>query len=636
MAEPDVLIVDRDPRIRALIRLGLTREGYGVREAAAGDEALGALRHSTAKLVIAGLDVGTVDGIRLCEELRTAEMTRDIPVFLLARPDQDGVQARARTAGAVDLLVCPVFIKDLSTLSRLHVGRRADETIFGGDLGQLGLHYLLRFLTAGSRSGSLRLLQQGGTVTFSQGRIHAASFAGLTGEAALSRAVLIADGPFQIEYGSPDGDGAFVFTARDVVERLFPRVRRWQMLLGRLSPLSTVLAVDYSVLSKQVDTVPAPVHEMIRLFDARRDLKTVVLESSLDDLTALEVAVRLAELGILRHVPAPSGKGEAKSPALFEPEPKAAMAELRELFPGGTSEVQEMAEQAKSTTPEWDGDWAAELDALRLDYQRIETRDSTGGWSEVPVKNIALKEEAPAAPAVAAESPAAIASGAAPVAPQEAGVEGDFFQGRSVAEVEEELESVQASWGLVAALGVALVVVVTAALMLYLFLRRRAETPPPAPPSPVEVKVEPVAPPPPPGPTPEEKAKEEAEVAAQAKQEEAAVLIAEGKDLYTRGRAKEAVEDLQRAVDLAPEDTSARLLFALSLYDSGQPGKAEEQARLVLQADEKNARALLLLGTIAEDLGDKDTARHDYQRYLKIAPPGKEANEVKALLQNLK
>ena len=55
----------------------------------------------------------------------------------------------------------------------------------------------------------------------------------------------------------------------------------------------------------------------------------------------------------------------------------------------------------------------------------------------------------------------------------------------------------------------------------------------------------------------------------------------------------------------------------------------------VLEAEPKNPTALLLAGSISQELGQKDQARAYYQRYLDAWPSGRKASEVKALLERM-
>ena len=66
----NVLVVDDDPSIRALIRLYLEGAGYGVVEAADGREAMALLDGQAADLVILDIFMPEMDGLEVLQVLR--------------------------------------------------------------------------------------------------------------------------------------------------------------------------------------------------------------------------------------------------------------------------------------------------------------------------------------------------------------------------------------------------------------------------------------------------------------------------------------------------------------------------------------------------------------------------------------
>ena len=66
----NVLVVDDDPSIRALIRLYLEGAGYGVLEAADGRQAMATLDGQSADLVILDIFMPEMDGLEVLQALR--------------------------------------------------------------------------------------------------------------------------------------------------------------------------------------------------------------------------------------------------------------------------------------------------------------------------------------------------------------------------------------------------------------------------------------------------------------------------------------------------------------------------------------------------------------------------------------
>ena len=67
-----ILVVDDDPKIRAVIRRGLAYEGYRVIEAATGEEGLEKAREHLPELVVLDVMLPGIDGLEVTRRLRSA------------------------------------------------------------------------------------------------------------------------------------------------------------------------------------------------------------------------------------------------------------------------------------------------------------------------------------------------------------------------------------------------------------------------------------------------------------------------------------------------------------------------------------------------------------------------------------
>lgn len=115
-AEPlSILVVDDDPKIRALLRRTLQLEGYRVLEAADGREALKLLDREEPDLVILDVLMPGPDGFAVCERIRERE---DVPILMLTARDEVGDRVRGLRSGADDYLVKPFAMEEL--LARIH------------------------------------------------------------------------------------------------------------------------------------------------------------------------------------------------------------------------------------------------------------------------------------------------------------------------------------------------------------------------------------------------------------------------------------------------------------------------------------------------------------------------------------
>jgi signal transduction histidine kinase len=104
-----LLIADDSSRNLKLLRAGLESEGHQVVEAANGIEALEILERETLDAVISDILMPSMDGFRLCHEIRkSASHYRDIPLILYtATYDSPSDRALADTVGADGYILKP-------------------------------------------------------------------------------------------------------------------------------------------------------------------------------------------------------------------------------------------------------------------------------------------------------------------------------------------------------------------------------------------------------------------------------------------------------------------------------------------------------------------------------------------------
>jgi CheY-like chemotaxis protein len=78
-----VLIVEDDADLRRMFRTALAIAGYSVEEAADGAAALHRIHHNPPDLVVLDLDLPTVSGLIVQQEITAHAHTRDIPVVIV-------------------------------------------------------------------------------------------------------------------------------------------------------------------------------------------------------------------------------------------------------------------------------------------------------------------------------------------------------------------------------------------------------------------------------------------------------------------------------------------------------------------------------------------------------------------------
>ena len=118
-----VLIVEDQADIRKLIRMTLEFEAYEIHEAGDGASGLRLARAVRPDLVL--LDVmmpGEMDGLQVCQALKTDPELKGIKVVLLTARGQIRDQEAGRTAGADEYLVKPFSPLQLSDTIELLLG----------------------------------------------------------------------------------------------------------------------------------------------------------------------------------------------------------------------------------------------------------------------------------------------------------------------------------------------------------------------------------------------------------------------------------------------------------------------------------------------------------------------------------
>ncbi|HEX3559139.1 MAG TPA: response regulator [Pyrinomonadaceae bacterium] len=94
-----ILIADDYDDNRELLRLMLETEGYSIREARNGREALDAAREEAPALALIDLSMPSLDGWALLRELRSDERTRSIPCIAVTAFAADQDRRRVLDAG---------------------------------------------------------------------------------------------------------------------------------------------------------------------------------------------------------------------------------------------------------------------------------------------------------------------------------------------------------------------------------------------------------------------------------------------------------------------------------------------------------------------------------------------------------
>lgn len=104
MTKAFILVVDDEDTIREVVRRYLEREGYAVKEAADGYQALEIIRQDAPALIVLDLMLPGIDGLTLTQHLR---QDHQIPIIMLTSKGESSDRIRGLDMGADDYITKP-------------------------------------------------------------------------------------------------------------------------------------------------------------------------------------------------------------------------------------------------------------------------------------------------------------------------------------------------------------------------------------------------------------------------------------------------------------------------------------------------------------------------------------------------
>jgi len=126
MAVPEpkgnILVVDDEPQITRVLKTTLSAQGYGVRTAADGEDALDQMKSWTPDLIITDLRMPHMDGLELCRRVRSESR---LPIIVLSVKGEEDIKVQALDAGADDYIQKPFSTNELLARVRAALRRAA-------------------------------------------------------------------------------------------------------------------------------------------------------------------------------------------------------------------------------------------------------------------------------------------------------------------------------------------------------------------------------------------------------------------------------------------------------------------------------------------------------------------------------
>jgi DNA-binding response OmpR family regulator len=135
-----VLVVDDDVDIARFIEVNLRLEGFDVRVAHDGQEALEVISDELPDLALLDVAMPRIDGVQLCRRLRSDPLTASLPVIMLTAKSLSVDKVVGLTAGADDYIIKPFDTLELIARVRSTLRRNAEMRAVSPLTGLPGNH----------------------------------------------------------------------------------------------------------------------------------------------------------------------------------------------------------------------------------------------------------------------------------------------------------------------------------------------------------------------------------------------------------------------------------------------------------------------------------------------------------------
>lgn len=316
MAAEKVLVVDDEPVIAQMLTDRFQELYVNVLRARNGVEALEMAWEHVPDLILLDVMMPKIDGFEVAKILKENPRTAGIPIIFLTALSEVKDEVRGLQVGADDFITKPFHFDELldrvsKVLQKAEAERAESEKGDGGPsavkgkLKEMSLVNLIRLLEPEKRTGILTLVSERrtGHLYFQDGKIFNAVQGTLRGEGAVYRLLGWTDGDFELEpLGAiaPSGPPPISVGNQALITEGLRRLEETARLAKDLPPLGTRLKAAPGLVQLLAGKRPAPdLERFLGLLDGRHDIRSVVEESGLEDLMALQSLHKLYTKGML-------------------------------------------------------------------------------------------------------------------------------------------------------------------------------------------------------------------------------------------------------------------------------------------------------------------------------------------------
>lgn len=108
-----IVVIEDEPDIVEVVSYNLKREGYNVISVERGDEGLNLVRNQSPNLVILDLMLPGMDGLSICQQMKSDPIVRDIPIIIISAKGEESDVVIGLELGADDYLSKPFSPREL-------------------------------------------------------------------------------------------------------------------------------------------------------------------------------------------------------------------------------------------------------------------------------------------------------------------------------------------------------------------------------------------------------------------------------------------------------------------------------------------------------------------------------------------
>ena len=108
-----IVIIEDEPDIVEVLTYNLKREGFNVVSVERGDEGLNAVRNQSPNLVILDLMLPGIDGLSLCQQMKSDPLIKEIPIIIISAKGEESDVVIGLELGADDYLPKPFSPREL-------------------------------------------------------------------------------------------------------------------------------------------------------------------------------------------------------------------------------------------------------------------------------------------------------------------------------------------------------------------------------------------------------------------------------------------------------------------------------------------------------------------------------------------